>query len=278
MVKYLPELGRTYGNLVFVGEAPRIIRPSKSVRAGYFVCRCGEEVIKAYQEVCQGSVTSCGCMKGKKKAQDITGEKFGRLTAIENTGKQRTGGYIWSCQCDCGNITEVSVGRLNYGDTLSCGCLRVDVQTIHGMSNTPTWRSWDSMLERCKNPKYDEWYSDVEVCEEWKLPDGQGFLNFYKDMGERPEGMTLNRINGAKVYSKDTCEWATLSMQSFDQRRSKVNTSGRTGVYQVKETGRWVAEIKKNGIVTQVYRGDSFEEACEARTKAEIEYFGFSKE
>lgn len=74
------------------------------------------------------------------------------------------------------------------------------------------------------------------------------------------------------------CEWATLSMQSYDQKKSKVNTSGRTGVSQVKQTGRWVASIKKNGITTVVYRGDSFEAACEARTKAEIEYFGFSKE
>ena len=276
--KYTPKLGGTYGHLVFVGEAPRIVRPSKSVKAGYFVCKCGDEVIKGFQEVMQGTITSCGCMKGKKKAADITGEKFGRLTAIENTGKRVSGGYIWSCQCDCGNFTEHPVGALNYGSAVSCGCLRIDENTVHGMSGTPTWRSWDSMIERCKNPKYSEWYSDVEVCEEWKLPDGQGFLNFYNDMGERPEGMTLNRVNGAKLYSKETCEWATLSMQSFDQKRSKVNTSGRTGVYQVKETGRWVAQIKKNGVVTEVYRGDSFDEACDARTKAEIEYFGFSKE
>lgn len=276
--KYIPKLGMHYGSLVYAGEAPRIIRPSKTLSAGYFVCKCGEEVIKGFQEVMQGTITSCGCMKGKKKVSDITGEKFGRLTAIESTGKRVSGGYIWRCQCDCGNFTEHPVGALNYGSAVSCGCLRVDENTVHGMSGTPTWRSWDSMIERCKNPKYAEWYSDVVVCEDWKLPCGQGFLNFYNDMGERPEGMTLNRVNGAKVYSKDTCEWATLSMQSFDQKRSKVNTSGRTGVYQVKETGRWVAEIKKNGVVTQVYRGDSFEEACKARTKAEIEYFGFSKE
>ena len=138
--------------------------------------------------------------------------------------------------------------------------------------------SYRSMLERVGNPKFDEWYGDVEIHPDWDMDKGGSFENFLRDMGERPEGTSLNRINGAKIYSKDTCEWATLSMQSFDQKRSKANTSGRTGVFQVKETGRWVAVIKKDGKVTQVYRGDSFEEACEARTKAEIEYFGFSKE
>lgn len=276
--KYTPKLAMTYGHLVFVGESPRIVRPSKTVKAGYFVCRCGTEVTKSYQEVLQGSITSCGCMKGKSGASDITGEKFGRLTAIESTGNVTSGGYLWKCVCDCGAFKNISVGALNYGSILSCGCLRVDENSVHGMTKTPTWNSWDSMLDRCKNVKFDEWYSDVEVCNEWKITGGIGFLNFFNDMGERPEGTTLNRINGAKLYSKDNCEWATLSMQSFDQKRSKVNTSGRTGVYQDKGSGKWFAQIKKNGVVTEVYRGYSFEEACAARTVAEIEYFGFSKE
>lgn len=277
-LKYVAKLGQQFGSLVYLGEAESIVTPYRTTRAGYFSCICGEEIVAGMQIVMSGRQTSCGCRKGKKGIKDITGDKFGRLTAIQNTGKRITGGYIWLCECDCGTMKEVPIGALSYGSVLSCGCLRIDENSVHGMSNTPTWRSWDSMLERCKNPKYNEWYGDVSVCEEWSLPDGQGFVNFYNDMGERPDGMTLNRKNGAKVYNKGNCEWATLSMQSYDQKKSKVNTSGRTGVSQVKQTGRWVASIKKNGITTVVYRGDSFEAACEARTKAEIEYFGFSKE
>jgi len=268
------EIGEVYGYLTFKGEAPRIVRPTKTVKAGYFDCVCGKEVIKSYQEVSQGSITSCGCMKGKSGIKDITGEKFNRLTAIESTGKKSAGGYIWKCLCDCGNYTEVPIGALGYGSVKSCGCAK----TTHGMTKTPAWRSWDSMITRVNDESCKEWYHDVTIDPRWLEPNGQGFMNFYEDMGDPPEGHTLNRVRGAKIYSKETCEWATLSMQSFDQKRSKVNTSGRTGVYQVKETGRWVAQIKKNGEVIQVYRGDSFEEACEARTKAEIEHFGFSKE
>ena len=276
--KYQPEAGVTYGHLTYINEAPRIVRPSKTVKAGNFSCVCGKEVVKSFQEVLSGNITSCGCMKGKAGIIDIANQKFDRLTAIKRTEERVNGGYLWECRCDCGNTRTASVGALNSGAARSCGCLRVDMNRTHGMTGTPTYSSYRSMVERVGNSKFDEWYVDVSICAEWDMEQGGSFENFLNDMGIRPEGTTLNRINGAKIYSKETCEWATLSMQSFDQKRSKVNTSGRTGVFQVKETGRWIAQIKKNRIVTEVYRGDSFEEACEARTKAEIEYFGFSKE
>lgn len=276
--KFVPVEGGNYGFLTFLYESERITRPSKTLKAGMFRCVCGLEVHKAIAEVLQGSVTSCGCMRGRQTKKDITGQKFGRLTAIETTDVYTTGGYLWKCQCDCGVVKEVPIGALNYGSVKSCGCLKVDTITKHGMTKSPAWRAWDSMVTRLKDERCKEWYWDVSADPAWLEPNGQGFINFYEDMGDPPEGHTLNRVHGAKVYCKENCEWATLSMQSFDQKRSKVNTSGRTGVYQVKETGRWVAQIKKNRIVTEVYRGDSFEEACAARTAAEIEYYGFSKE
>lgn len=276
--KHQPEVGVVYGHLTYVSEAPRIVRPSKSVRAGNFRCVCGKEVIKEIQSVLIGNTTSCGCMKGKGGIIDLTNKKFERLTAVRRTEEMVSGGYLWECVCDCGNTRTASTAALNSGAARSCGCLRADTNRTHGMTGTPTYSSYQAMLNRAGNGKYGEWYEDVSICPNWDPEQGGSFENFLSDMGVRPEGTTLNRINGAKVYSKDTCEWATLSMQSFDRRRSKVNTSGRTGVFQIKETGRWVAQIKKNGVVTEVYRGDSFEEACEARTKAEIAYFGFSKE
>lgn len=276
--KYQPEAGVTYGYLTYIDEAPRIVRPSKTVKAGNFTCVCGKAVVKSFQEVCSGSITSCGCMKGKATKKDITGEKFGRLTAIESTDKYVSSGYLWLCECECGVRKEIPIGALNYGSVKSCGCLKVDTITKHGMTKTPSWRAWDSMVSRLKDERCKEWYWDVTADPRWLEPNGQGFINFYEDMGEPPEGHTLNRIHGAKIYSKETCEWATLSMQSFDQKRSKVNTSGRTGVYFSESGSKWVAQIKKDGVVTQVYRGTSFEEACAARTAAEIEYYGFSKE
>lgn len=272
--KFEPVEGTTYGFLTYLNEAERIVRPSKTLRAGMFKCVCGDEVHKSIKEVLEGSITSCGCMKGKQTVKDITGQKFNKLTALKRTDRKQTGGYFWTCQCECGNIKDVTIGALCSGGIKSCGCAKA----THGMTKTPAWNAWDSMVTRLKDERCKEWYWDVTADERWLEPDGQGFMNFYEDMGDPPEGMTLNRIHGAKIYSKETCEWATLSMQSFDQKRSKVNTSGRTGVYFDKSGSRWVAVIKQNRITTQVYRGDSFEEACAARTAAEIEYYGFSKE
>ena len=276
--RLIPEEGVTYGYLTFLKESERIVRPSRNDRAGIFVCICGKEVHKTFNSVLSGNTTSCGCMKGKSGILDITGERFGRLVATENTGVIKTSGYIWKCKCDCGNIVQVPIGTLRYGNTKSCGCLKVDTITTHGMSNTPTYKSWSKLLSRVRYEEYEEWHGDVVVDQRWDPQHGGSFENFLEDMGERPEGTTINRIRGAKLYSKDTCEWADLSMQSFDQKRSKVNTSGRTGVYQVKGSGRWVAKIKKNRKEIEVYRGDSFEDACEARRMAEIEYYGFEKE
>lgn len=272
--KLIPIEGELYGYLTYLHEGEKIVRPSKTLRAGIFRCTCGAEVLKSFAEVVSGSITSCGCMKGKQTAKDITGQKFNSLTALKRTDKKQSGGYLWTCQCDCGNIKDIPIGAICSGGIKSCGCAKI----THGMTKTPAWRSWDGMITRLKDEKCKEWYWDVTADPRWLEPNGQGFMNFYEDMGDPPEGHTLNRIHGAKIYSKETCEWATLSMQSFDQKRSKVNTSGRTGVYFDKSGNKWVAQIKKNRIVTQVYRGESFEEACEARTAAEIEYFGFSKE
>lgn len=272
--KLIPIEGETYGYLTYLYETDRIVRPSKSPRAGMFKCVCGDDVKRPLGEVYQGSITSCGCMKGKANILDITGEKFNRLTALKSTGVIKNGGYIWTCQCDCGTIKDIPIAALNSGQVKSCGCAKA----THGMTKSPAWRSWDSMVTRLKDEDNKEWYWDVTADPRWLEPNGQGFMNFYEDMGNPPEGHTLNRVHGAKIYSKETCEWATLSMQSFDQKRSKVNTSGRTGVYLVKSSGRWVAKIKKNRITIEVYRGDSFKDACTARTAAEIEYFGFSKE
>lgn len=272
--KLIPIEGETYGYLTYLYETERIVRPSKSPRAGMFRCICGQEVRKPLGEVYQGSITSCGCMKGKATKKDITGQKFNRLTALYSTDVVVNGGYLWTCECECGTIKDIPIGALSSGQVKSCGCAKA----THGMTKTPAWRAWDSMVTRLKDERCSEWYWDVTADPNWLLPNGEGFINFYRDMGDPPEGCTLNRIRGAKIYSKETCEWATLSMQSFDQKRSKANTSGRTGVFFDKSGNKWVAQIKKNYVVTQVYRGESFEEACEARTKAEIEYFGFSKE
>lgn len=132
------------------------------------------------------------------------------------------------------------------------------------------------MKRRCTDPEdksYPEYGGQgVVLCQRWF-----DFKLFYADMGCRPEGSTINRIHGSKVYSKETCEWATPNIQAYDQKQKSSNTSGRTGVYRRKDRARWVVRIWKDNVE---YKGGSFklfEDAVKAREKLEEQIYGFTK-
>lgn len=210
--------------------------------------------------------------------KDLTNQRFGLLLVVgQSDKKHKSKSIIWNCVCDCGNTLELISPRLLHNKFTHCGCQPRELKS-HGMTGTPTYTSWQKLCSRTRSEEYAEWHSDVEICDRWDTTRGGSFDNFLEDMGVRPEGTTINRINGAKIYSKETCEWATLSVQSFDQKRKNTNKSGRTGVGWRKERNVWDARICVNNKTILLYYGDSYEEACAARTAAEIEYFGFSKE
>lgn len=93
-------------------------------------------------------------------------------------------------------------------------------KTEHGMCYTATYNTWHSMLQRCNNPKNPSYENyggrGIAVCDAWKK-----FINFYKDMGERPDGMTLDRIDNDLGYYPENCRWATRSQQMLNTRRSR---------------------------------------------------------
>lgn len=241
------------------------------------VCDCGNEAMVPVSYLDRGDTTSCGCNKWKGTPKDIRGKKFNKLEAILRTEKKSPNGdFIWMCKCDCGNETELPIGQLHSDSAYSCGCENRSGK--HKMSGTPTYRSWSKLLSRVRNEDYAEWHGDVVVCDRWDTYKGGSFENFYEDMGERPEGKTINRINGAKIYSPETCEWADLSMQSFDQKRNKTNLSGRTGVRFRADRNKWEAFISIRNEQMRLYYGDSFDEACKKREEAELKYYGFTKE
>lgn len=266
--------GQRFGNLVAV-ERTGLKNHSSSIWR--CICDCGNETLVPINYLNCGDTKSCGCLKYKGTPKDVSGKKFNKLTAVKSTDRKGVSGdFLWECICDCGNELEVSVGRLNSGSAYSCGCETRN--GTHKMCGTPTYRSWVKMLRRTRSDEYAEFYSDVSVCEEWDTERGGSFENFLRDMGERPEGTTLNRIRSAKIYSKETCEWASISLQSYDQRRKKTNTSGRTGVRWRKDRKVWESRIAVNKEQILLYYGDSFEEAVKAREEAELKYFGFTKE
>lgn len=155
--------------------------------------------------------------RGGSRTLDISGERFGRLTAIRRLGRK------WECVCDCGEITAVDISHLRRGNTKSCGCLNSEItgarNTTHGMTDTPTFIVWQGMLARCLNPKATSYRNygarGVSVCPRWR----DSFENFLADMGGRPKGMTLDRHpNNDGNYEPGNCRWATPQQQANNTR------------------------------------------------------------
>lgn len=171
------------------------------------------------------------------KVSDITGVKFGRLTAVEHVGKGsgRSRNHFWRCQCECGAMVTVNGSCLRRGVTKSCGCLQKhiakaagDRTRTHGMTGTSTYNVWVGMVQRCHNANskdYDRYGGrGIFVCDEW-----QTFSNFLADMGERPEGKSLDRIDNDKGYSPQNCRWADAKSQQRNKRNSRLIThDGKT--------------------------------------------------
>lgn len=151
----------------------------------------------------------------------LAGKRFGRLLVIEKTKAKSTASSYWLCRCDCGKEHIASGCKINNGYTKSCGCLRhkAPPNKTHGMANkTRTYRTWKEMRQRCLNPKSDHWKwygaKDVKICQRWL----DSFPDFLKDMGERPEGQSLDRINPFGDYEPSNCRWATQKEQMNNTR------------------------------------------------------------
>lgn len=187
----------------------------------------------------------------------------------------------WNCICDCGVKCKVRAGRLRSGKAKSCGCLSkqaLELRTVHGMARSREYVIWASMLQRCNNPnstKYDYYGgSGVGASESWK----ESFENFFADMGEAPEGMTLDRIDPKGGYCKENCRWATRSMQQFNQKLNCRNTSGKSGVSFSKQKQKWRVRIHVERKEINLGFFESFEDAVKVRQEAELKYYGFIKE
>jgi hypothetical protein len=155
-------------------------------------------------------------------AIDLTNVRFGKLTAKEPVTV--SGRRKWRCLCDCGRETVVDTGNLRTGNSTACGKCRTPTlgNRKHGHTDkdgyrSPTYRSWSAMRRRCADTGRDNAthyaLAGIACCDEWA-----DFESFVVDMGERPEGTTLDRIDTTKGYSKANCRWATPLVQTRNRK------------------------------------------------------------
>ena len=154
--------------------------------------------------------------------KNLTGQRFGYLTVLEEAEKDNTEQLQWHCQCDCGKQVIVRGSDLRSKSTTSCGCYRKRKLTKHGQSTrtrgeTSTYQCWKTMLARCYNPNNISYKNyggrGIRVYRKWWK-----FKNFYKDMGDKPKGLTLERINNDGDYRPSNCKWATQQEQNRNIR------------------------------------------------------------
>lgn len=166
---------------------------------------------------------------------NIKGQKFGRLTASEWIRNPSNGRMQWLCACECGNTIFTNTSKLCGGKIMSCGCRKHGVgMRWHGKSYTPEYKTWAGMIHRCTNPKtpYYKNYGGrgITVCARWS----ECVENFIEDMGDRPAGLSIDRINNNDGYHCGKCEecisngwsancqWATRKQQRSNQRGRTV--------------------------------------------------------
>lgn len=241
-------VGQRFGKLLVTGRAPNTYTKSGHQKINWFcVCDCGREIIVDGKSLRSGATQSCGFHKQK----DITGQKFGKLTAIRIVGQDEYSRNIWECLCDCGKYTRVMVGNLTSGAIQSCGCGH-DGHPTHRETKTRLFNIWEKMKGRCyceTNDAYKNYGGrGISICNEWK----ENFLNFkeWAIANGYTDELTIERKDVNGNYCPENCCWITKG----EQRNNRTDTlyfNGKTLKEIAEESG-----LKYNTINYHYYNGD----------------------
>lgn len=252
------------------------------------ICLCGTASVlraAALTSPTKPSI-SCGCYRAEQSSLLNTvemeiGEKFGRLTVIENLGMEVVGDSkrnMILVSCGCGSIPfKVRLDGLKSGNTKSCGCLQKEAAsqatTTHGMSKTSAYSSWQAMKDRCTNPNNSRWnrYGGRGICypKDWET-----FKGFWEDMNESwYEGADIDRIDFNGNYCKENCRWTNRDVGNHNKSKS-AGTSVYKGVYYDKARDAWTARLSRNSVIYLQKRFNTETEAAKAYDDMSEQIYG----
>lgn len=196
------------------------------------ICDCGNEYVVYERSLRNGLTTHCGCSKSKrlgKPKQDLTGQKYGRLTFVSYAGKSK-----WVVRCDCGTIKTMKSYDVLKGLVISCGCYhheimkgRVPVNRTHGLAHTPIFNIWAMMKNRCTNPNCNrhQYYKDkgIKVCDRWLGEDGikkhatkEDIESILAEVEVLPLAPIMSKVVEHKPLSEETVQELLDKIQALD--------------------------------------------------------------
>lgn len=211
-------------------------------------------------------------------AIDMTGLKYGELTAIERTGKTSWGGVTWSFSCSCGAVFSAVAAAVRKGSKTSCpACFNEtlkELATTHGMSDSSEYIIWSSMKKRCNNKKCSAYPGyggrGLKVCSRWL----NSFESFLSDMGHRPStDHSIDRLNNDKGYSPSNCRWATRTEQANNRRGCHAISIGGETLTVAQICRKY--GVSRQSIYTKHFKGLSGMDLLGPKYK-EIEYAGIT--
>ncbi len=185
------------------------------------------------------------------------GAKFGRLTvlAVGVRVGQKPG---VRCKCDCGALVDRRLHSVTSGNTRSCGCLSIENRkqkaTRHGHASniamSATYKTWQAMKQRCGDSgRADYGARGIRVCDRWR----DSFAAFLEDMGARPDGRTLDRIDNDGNYEPSNCRWATVAEQMHNRRDTKLSTEDMERIQRLVADGARAPQIAAEYQINGAY-------------------------
>jgi hypothetical protein len=245
--------GKRFGLLLVIGQAGK----NKHGQPKWLCqCDCGKTKVVLHEMLVKSTNNSCRCKR--REVKNLLGQRFGRLVVVSLAERNRHHQPQWLCQCDCGQSVIIRGCSLTSQNTRSCGCLLREVKVKHGMSQSPTYQSWSNMIARCTYPNDSEWQRyggrGIKVGERWL-----NFENFLLDMGQRPEGTTLDRLDPNADYCSQNCRWATPTEQANNRRNSHFLTFD--GVTKTLSEWATVLGINRTTLSYRLKMGWSLEQA-----------------
>ena len=265
MGKSIDLTGKRYGKLTVLHKNPE--RNAAGCVMWECKCDCGNVKTYSTNSLNRGAVTSCGC--GQVKMDDLTGQRFGRLTVIKvDRYEPKSHSTRWICKCDCGKEKSVLASCLKDGKVTSCGCFSSEQKSkrtkTHGFGNEDRlYRIWSGMKSRCYSEcdrnfkRYGargitvcpEWHKDFMAFREWSLSNG------YQD------DLSIDRIDNDGPYSPENCRWTSMKTQN-NNRRTNVYITYRGETHTAAEWAL-ITGIKAETLVSRKAHGWSDAECIE---------------